>query len=55
MIRMAFIALQAVVWISSIAIQIPIQVQLSAKGLSITLIERLIQTRQSLPPPVIYC
>ena len=38
------IALQAVVWISSATIQIPIQVQLSAKGLSIPLIERLIQT-----------
>lgn len=38
------IALQAIVWISSAAIQIPIQVQLSAKGLSMPLIERLIQT-----------
>lgn len=38
------IALQAVVWISTATIQIPIQVQLSANGLSIGLIEKLIQT-----------
>jgi hypothetical protein len=38
------VALQAVVWMSTAMIQVPIQVQLSADGLSIPLIERLIET-----------
>lgn len=38
------IALQAIVWASTVAIQIPIQIQLSADGLSVALIERLIET-----------
>ncbi len=38
------IALQAVVWISTVTIQIPIQIQLSSKGSSLALIETLIQT-----------
>jgi len=38
------IALQAIVWASTVAIQIPIQIQLSADGLSVPLIERLIET-----------
>jgi hypothetical protein len=38
------IALQAVVWASTAAIQVPIQVELSAHGLSLQLIERLIET-----------
>ncbi|MEQ8955354.1 MAG: hypothetical protein RL120_14580 [Gammaproteobacteria bacterium] len=40
----AVIALQAVVWISTVAIQLPIQFQLSEQGLSIDSIERLIVT-----------
>ena len=40
----AAIAAQAIVWVSSATIQIPIQVQLSAHGLSRELIERLIET-----------
>lgn len=38
------IALQAVIWVSTAAIQVPIQIQLSAHGLSLPLIERLIET-----------
>jgi len=38
------IALQVIVWVSTAAVQVPIQIQLSAHGLSIPLIERLIQT-----------
>lgn len=38
------IALQAVVWASTVAIQVPIQIELSANGLSLPLVERLIQT-----------
>ena len=40
----AAIATQAVVWVSTITIQVPIQIQLSNHGLSVTLIERLIET-----------
>ncbi len=40
----AAIAAQAVVWVSTAAIQVPIQLQLSAHGQSIELIERLIET-----------
>jgi hypothetical protein len=38
------IAAQAVVWVSTVTIQVPIQLQLSAHGLSGELIERLIGT-----------
>lgn len=38
------LALQAVIWISSATIQVPIQLQLGAEGLSLPLIERLIKT-----------
>lgn len=38
------IALQGVVWASTVAIQVPIQIELSANGLSLPLVERLIQT-----------
>ena len=38
------IAMQAIVWASTAAIQVPIQIQLSADGLSVPLIERLIET-----------
>lgn len=38
------IALQAIVWVSTATIQLPIQLQLSAEGLSLPLIERLIET-----------
>jgi len=38
------IGLQAIVWVSTVSIQVPIQLQLSADGLSIPLIERLIET-----------
>lgn len=38
------IALQAVVWISTATIQVPIQVELGSNGLSIELIERLVRT-----------
>ncbi|MEO6237960.1 MAG: hypothetical protein ABIQ52_13245 [Vicinamibacterales bacterium] len=38
------IALQAIVWVSTATIQVPIQLQLSAEGLSLPLIERLIET-----------
>jgi hypothetical protein len=40
----AAIALQAVVWGSTIAIQVPIQIQLNKNGLSIPLIDHLIET-----------
>ena len=38
------IAAQAVVWVSTVTIQVPIQLQLSNHGLSVELIERLIET-----------
>jgi hypothetical protein len=38
------IAAQAVVWVSTVTIQVPIQLQLSDHGLSVELIERLIET-----------
>jgi len=38
------IALQAIVWVATAAIQVPIQIQLSADGLSVPIIERLIET-----------
>jgi hypothetical protein len=38
------IAAQAVVWTSTVAIQVPIQLQLSDHGLSVELVERLIET-----------
>jgi hypothetical protein len=38
------IALQAIVWVSTATIQIPIQLQLSESGLSLELIDRLIET-----------
>lgn len=38
------IALQAPVWIATVVIQAPIQLQLSDQGLSLPLIERLIET-----------
>ena len=38
------IALQVVVWASTAAIQVPIQIELSANGLSVPLIERLMVT-----------
>lgn len=40
----AAIAAQAVVWVSTVTIQVPIQLQLSEHGLSVELIERLIET-----------
>ena len=40
----AAIAAQAVVWISTVTIQVPIQLQLSDQGLSVELIDRLIET-----------
>lgn len=40
----AAIAAQVVVWISTATIQVPIQLQLSAHGLSLELIERLVET-----------
>lgn len=40
----AAIAAQAVVWVSTVTIQVPIQFQLSDHGLSVALIERLILT-----------
>ena len=40
----AAIAAQAIVWVSTATIQIPIQLQLSAHGLSLDLIDRLIET-----------
>ena len=40
----AAIAAQAVAWISTVTIQVPIQIQLSDHGLSVELIERLIET-----------
>lgn len=38
------IGLQVIVWISTVAIQVPIQIHLSADGLSLPLIERLMET-----------
>lgn len=38
------IVLQAVVWISTVTIQVPIQIQLGEQGISPGLIERLIET-----------
>lgn len=38
------IAAQAVTWASTVTIQVPIQLQLSDRGLSVELIERLIET-----------
>lgn len=40
----AALAAQAVVWVSTATIQVPIQIQLSEHGLSVALIERLIET-----------
>ncbi len=40
----AAIAAQAVVWISTVTIQVPIQIQLSSHGLSVALVDRLIET-----------
>ena len=40
----AAIAAQVIVWVSTATIQLPIQLQLSAHGLSLELIERLIRT-----------
>lgn len=37
-------AAQAVVWVSTVTIQVPIQLQLSDQGLSVELIERLVET-----------
>ena len=38
------LAAQAVVWVSTVTIQVPIQLQLSEHGFSVELIERLIKT-----------
>jgi hypothetical protein len=38
------VVLQLLIWVSTVAIQVPIQVQLSRNGLSLPLIERLIFT-----------
>ena len=40
----AALAAQAVVWISTVTIQVPIQIQLGRQGLSVELVERLINT-----------
>lgn len=40
----AALVAQAVVWVSTVTIQVPIQLQLSEHGLSVELIERLIET-----------
>ena len=40
----AAIAAHAIVWVSTVTIQLPIQFQLSAQGQSVALIERLIAT-----------
>jgi hypothetical protein len=40
----AAITAQTIVWVSTATIQVPIQLQLSAHGLSLELIERLIET-----------
>ena len=40
----ASIALQAIVWLSTVAIQVPIQLRLSADGQSLPLLEHLIVT-----------
>jgi hypothetical protein len=38
------VILQLITWVSTVAIQVPIQIQLSAEGLSLPLIDRLIFT-----------
>lgn len=38
------IGLQAIVWVSTATVQVPIQLQLSESGLSLPVIERLIET-----------
>lgn len=38
------VVLQMIIWISTAAVQIPIQIQLSNDGLSLALVERLIST-----------
>ena len=38
------VVLQLIIWVSTVAIQLPIQMQLSRDGLSLPLIERLIYT-----------
>lgn len=40
----AAIAMQAVVWVSTVTIQVPIQLELSAHGRSLELLARLIET-----------
>ena len=40
----AALAAQGIVWASTVTIQVPIQIQLSDRGLSVELIERLIST-----------
>ncbi len=40
----AALAAQAVMWVSTVTIQIPLQTQLRAQGASVTLLERLIET-----------
>jgi len=40
----AALAAQAVMWVSTVAIQIPLQIQLRAQGASASLLERLIET-----------
>jgi hypothetical protein len=40
----AAIAMQAIVWVSTAGIQVPIQIQLSADGYSLPLFERLMET-----------
>ncbi len=40
----AAISAQAVVWVSTVTIQVPIQFQLSDHGISVELVERLIET-----------
>jgi hypothetical protein len=40
----AAIAAQAIVWVSTATIQVPIQLQLNAQGLSLELVEHLIET-----------
>ena len=40
----AAIGVQAISWVSTATIQVPIQLQLSADGLSLELVERLIET-----------
>jgi hypothetical protein len=38
------VVLQLIIWVSTVAIQLPIQMQLSGDGLSLPLIDRLIYT-----------